>query len=64
MGGARLATEQDDDRVRLGGNETQQKHVATSAVVAFKDRFSQWTIFVQRDFLVLGAYEMVDDVTA
>mmetsp|Transcript_18544 Transcript_18544/g.43512 ORF Transcript_18544/g.43512 Transcript_18544/m.43512 type:complete len:278 (+) Transcript_18544:2345-3178(+) len=50
---ARLAAEQNHHRLRLGRNETKEKGVATTTVVALKNGLAQRTIGVKRNFLVL-----------
>lgn len=39
-----LPTEQHNNRIRLGRNETQQKHIAAATIVALQNRISQGTM--------------------
>ena len=61
-GGAWLATEKNDDRVGLGGDETEEEDILGTAVVAFEDGVAKGGGRVELDLLVTGAHEMVDDV--
>jgi hypothetical protein len=49
----RFTTKKNNYTFGLCRYKSKEKHVTTPTVVAFKNRFSQWTIFVQTDFLVL-----------
>jgi hypothetical protein len=60
--GTRLTTEQDNDRVRLGGDEAEKKDILCAAVVAFEDRVSERRGWVQLDLLVATSNQVVDDV--
>jgi hypothetical protein len=59
-----LATQQDDNRISLGRNKSQDKHVPHTTRVAFENGLTERTIFVEGNFLVLGSHQMIHDVRA
>ena len=54
--------QQHNNRVCLCRDESQQKHVSASAIVALKHRIAQLSVPMERNFLALGAHQMVDYV--
>lgn len=61
-GGTWLAAEEDNDGIGFGGDESEEEDVLGAAVVAFERRVAERGGGVQLDFLVAGAYEMIDDM--
>lgn len=54
--------EKDDDGIAFGGDETEGKDVLRSTRVALGCSLSERRFGMQRDLLVLGANEVVNDV--
>lgn len=63
-GGTGLPAQEDDDRIRLGGDEPEEEDVATAAIITLEEGLPEGPIRVQDDLLVLGADQVVDDVGA
>lgn len=51
-----IPAEQNDDRIRLSGNESQQEDIANTTAVALEHCFAQRAIAMQRDLSMLGAH--------
>lgn len=59
-----VPTQENNDSITLGWNESQQEDILRSAVVALRSRLAQRRICMKGDFLVLGSDEVVDNVTS
>ena len=59
----RMATEQNDNRVCLGRDESEDKDIATGTVVALQNCLSKRSISVKCDFFIFGSYKMIHNVT-
>jgi hypothetical protein len=57
-----LATEKYHNRVRFGGNESEEENILRTTVIAFKDRVSEGREGMKLDFLVASTDKMVNDV--
>jgi hypothetical protein len=57
-----LPTKEDDDSISFCGDKSEEKDVFDATVVAFEGCFAELMLCVERNLLVSGADEVVDDV--
>ena len=51
----RLPAQKNNNTLCLGRYETKKENIPATTIVTFKDRFSQGTIFMKANFLVLSS---------
>lgn len=59
-----VPAEEDDNRVRLCRNESQEEDVTTATVVALEDGFTKRALCMKCDFLMLGSDQVIDDMSS
>lgn len=62
LGGARLAAEQYNHRIRFGGYEPKHKDIAHSTRITLEYGLAKGTVGVQGHLTMLGTHQMIDDV--